>query len=99
MNAEHVRDLAVPVNAARAGHTSTSALAQTGNELAAQFTPGLRVEGGLDRFVEQVAFAVMGEDALAGTADLLGRPPPFLTTYPKNPQFAGFLLCGRGRNI
>jgi hypothetical protein len=51
VNTDHVGNLPAPVRAARAGHAGAMAVAQAGNQLAAQFAAWLRVDGRVDGFV------------------------------------------------
>lgn len=82
MNAEHARDLAAPVHAAGAGHASTVALTQTCNELAAQLTSGLRVDGGVDRFERHVALALVGIQAFEDFVAIVEPRPKKLRGRP-----------------
>ena len=72
VDADHLRDLAAPVNTACTRQAGASALTQTGNELAAQLSPWQGIDGGVDRFVRHVACRLIGEGALEGSGNLLG---------------------------
>jgi len=76
VDADHVRDLATAIIASGARHARAVAAAQAGHQLASQLASRLRVDGVVDGFVGHVALGLVGEDALQGTRDLLGRPAP-----------------------
>jgi hypothetical protein len=76
MDADHVRDLATPVNTACARQMGAAALTQTGVELAAQLSSGQSIDGGVDHFVGHVACRRVGKARLRVAACLLGRPLP-----------------------
>ena len=64
------------LHASRAGHAGTAAMAQTGDELLAQLSARLRVDGRVDGLVRDVAVGVVGEHALERSGNLLRRPLP-----------------------
>ncbi|SOE55485.1 hypothetical protein SAMN05446927_1029 [Caballeronia arationis] len=51
MDADHIQNLSAPVYAPGARHTHAVAVAQAGNELTAQFSARLGVDGRVDGFV------------------------------------------------
>lgn len=54
MDAHHVGDLSASIHAAAAWHTSAAAVAQAGNELAAQLASGLGIDARVYRLVRDV---------------------------------------------
>ena len=60
VDANHVGDLATAIRAATARQARTAAMTQVGNKFAAQFTPGM----GIDGFVGHVELALVRKDPL-----------------------------------
>ena len=53
MDAAHLWNLATAVGATAAWQTRTATVALAGDELAAQFAPGMGIDSGIDGFVRQ----------------------------------------------
>ncbi len=71
------------------------ALAQAGDDLASRFAPGQGEDGGVDRFTGPVACGLVGEGALQGSGNLLGRPLPLKHRQDNAPVDAVYIEHGR----
>lgn len=76
VDADPVWELAAPVGAARAWPAGAAALAQAGDQLAAQLPARLGVDRRVEGFVRHVALRLVGVDAFEGSGNLLRRPFP-----------------------
>ncbi len=85
MDADHLRNLPASINPALAWHACAAAMAQAGDELAAQLAPGLRVNGRVDRLVRYMHAGVLGPHSLKDTGDLLRRPLPIQQSQHRAP--------------
>jgi hypothetical protein len=67
VNADHLWTLASAVSATAAWQTRTAAVAQAGDELAAQFASGMGIDRGIDSFVKHLELALKRKDAPEGS--------------------------------
>jgi hypothetical protein len=76
VNTDHVGNLPASVCTARAGHTGAVAVAQAGNQLAAQFAARLSVDSRVDGFMRYVLGRISRIHAPKCARYLLRRPLP-----------------------
>jgi hypothetical protein len=76
MNADHLRYLPSPVFASRARFTTALALTKASDQVLAQLTVGVRIDGGVDGLVRDMQFGFVGPHGAQCLRDLLRRPQP-----------------------
>ena len=86
MDTHHVRDLPSSILARRAGPARALALAQQGDELAAQLPAWVGVDGVVDRLVRDVPGGLIGMHAPECAGNLLWRPAPTEQRADRLPQ-------------
>lgn len=78
VDADHLGDVAAPVRSSGTGHARAATLTQAGDELAAQLSPRVGVDRGVDRLVGHVALALFGDTRLS-VAAIVSVPPTHLS--------------------
>ncbi len=86
MDADHLRDLAAPVVTRRARFTAALALTKTRDQVLAQLTLGVRIDGGVGGLVRDVQFGFVGPHGAQCLRDLLRRPQPTQHVRHQRPQ-------------
>jgi hypothetical protein len=76
VDADHVRDLTTAVHATTAWQARAVAMTQAGDEFAAEFTPSMGIDDGINRSVGHVELALMRKDPLERSRYPLRRPLP-----------------------
>ncbi len=86
MNADHLRYLPSPVFTSRARFTAALALTKACDQVLAQLTLGVCIDGGVDGLVRDVQFGLVGPHGAQCPRDLLRRPQPTQHVRHQRPQ-------------